>query len=215
MTERQIHDGFVKWLRFQRLSYVHHRMDRKSGIAEGWPDFTIVHCGRALPIEVKTLRGRLSEKQKSVIRALTDNGTVTHVCRSVEECVRTTQEWLGVINTVNGERALSHEAPVSGNDVSDGKGDRYKKHDWAKLKREIAKVDAIGVDSSSGVGKTDPLSVPVNGTEVSPGDSRKLFIGNFRGEDWVFRRIHEGSNDAMMIHKADSHDLQTLPRVLD
>lgn len=98
MTEAAIHNGFIAYLRKNGLSYSHHRMDTESGIAVGFPDFCLVHCNRALLIEVKTPKGKLSPAQDEMIAKLAKNGTVTRVCRSVEDCVKTVEWWMGVIS---------------------------------------------------------------------------------------------------------------------
>lgn len=96
MTERQISDGFCAFLRKEELSFVRARTDKKSGIQEGWPDVTVIHCGRAFLCELKTQAGQLSKKQIECHTELRKNGTLVTVARSVEEAVSAVQTWLGV-----------------------------------------------------------------------------------------------------------------------
>lgn len=96
MHEAEIHNGVIAWLKKQRLSYIHNRMDKKSGIASGFPDITVIHCGRAWVCELKTQTGKLSAKQKEVIAELQANGTPVTVARSVGEAIGCLEAWMGV-----------------------------------------------------------------------------------------------------------------------
>lgn len=96
MTERQISDGLCAFLRKEELSFVRARTDKKSGIQEGWPDVTVVYCGRVFLCELKTRTGKLSQKQIDRHAELRKNGTPVTVARSVEEAVSAVQVWLGV-----------------------------------------------------------------------------------------------------------------------
>jgi hypothetical protein len=87
MTERQIHDQFIAWLRKNEVPYSHHRMDSKSGIQKGWPDFTVLWMSRVVCIEVKTSKGRVSKDQERVIAFIRKSGNRVEICRSCEECV--------------------------------------------------------------------------------------------------------------------------------
>src|ERR1051325_7409270 len=87
MTERQIHEQFIAWLRKLEIPYVHHRMDKKSGIRTGWPDFTILWCSRVMCIEIKTAKGRITLDQARVIAFIRRSGNRVEICRSCEECV--------------------------------------------------------------------------------------------------------------------------------
>src|SRR5690348_16200205 len=87
MTESQIHNQFVAWLRKHEIPYLRHRMDRKSGIQTGWPDFTVLWMSRVVCIEIKTSKGRVSNQQHRVIDFIRRTGNRVEICRSCEECV--------------------------------------------------------------------------------------------------------------------------------
>lgn len=94
MRERQIHDAFEVWLRERKIPFVHHRMDRRSGIAKGWPDYSVFWMGRAVMIEVKTIKGRLSPDQLKVIEFIRRSGNTVEIARNVPECVEAVQNIL-------------------------------------------------------------------------------------------------------------------------
>lgn len=97
MTERQISDGLCAYLRKEGLSFVRARTDKKSGIQEGWPDVTVVHCSRAWLCELKTPTGRLSPKQVECHAKLKRNGTPVTVARSVGEAVNAVKAFFGIL----------------------------------------------------------------------------------------------------------------------
>jgi hypothetical protein len=82
-----IHVPFKAWLNERRIPYVYHRTDRKSGIQEGHPDFTILWMRRQIMIECKTAGGKLSPKQVERIDFLRRSGNVVEIARSLSECV--------------------------------------------------------------------------------------------------------------------------------
>ena len=87
-SEKKMHMLFSDWLRLHEIPALHCRMDRKSTIQNGWPDFTIlIGGGRCVCIEMKVNGNQLSEDQKTVIAMLEKNGTPVSVCRSVEEAI--------------------------------------------------------------------------------------------------------------------------------
>ena len=60
-----------------------------TGVPPGFSDIVGVRHsdGRAVFIEVKTQRGRLSEKQKKFIHAMRKAGAIAGVCRSAEDAL--------------------------------------------------------------------------------------------------------------------------------
>jgi hypothetical protein len=40
--EREMHNLFANWLRLNGVPFIHARMDKKSTIRKGWPDFTLL-----------------------------------------------------------------------------------------------------------------------------------------------------------------------------
>jgi len=63
------------------------------GTKAGWPDYIIVHRGRALFIELKTRTGSLSEVQRQMHRKLDYCGAMVAVCRSVAEAEAALRTW--------------------------------------------------------------------------------------------------------------------------
>ena len=65
------------------------------GTKAGWPDYLICWRGRAIFIEIKTDRGRLSAVQRQMIDKLILCGCEVCVCRSLE-CVECSLRELGM-----------------------------------------------------------------------------------------------------------------------
>lgn len=98
--ERTLHEQVMAFCAREGLRYVNARMDKRSTIRKGWPDFTvfrqfgILHDGGDGPqrrvltlaalLELKAKSGRLSEAQKAVIEELAGAGITVHVCRSYQ-----------------------------------------------------------------------------------------------------------------------------------
>lgn len=83
VAERKMHEQFEQWLRLNEIPYIHSRMDRKSTIREGWPDFSLFRHGVSCFIEFK-VPGKLPEpKQKECINELMHNGFPVLVAYSV------------------------------------------------------------------------------------------------------------------------------------
>lgn len=91
-----IHKPFLSWLHKNNLLYVYHRPDKRSGIATGWPDFTICHCGKCLLIEAKTPKGKVTPIQHMMHVHLNMNGNTVVIARSASEAISAVQTWLGV-----------------------------------------------------------------------------------------------------------------------
>lgn len=92
-TERHLHELYAAYLRRENLMFIHARMDKESTIANGWPDFTVLHRGRVLCIEMKYGKGTLSPEQIKTLNALNMDGTSAHVCRNVAEAIIITDKW--------------------------------------------------------------------------------------------------------------------------
>ena len=69
-TEKQIHHTFEAWLRLNEIPYLHSRMDKKSTIRVGWPDFSIFYEGKTVFVEFKKPGGVLSQDQLDVAAEL-------------------------------------------------------------------------------------------------------------------------------------------------
>jgi hypothetical protein len=95
-NEKAMHDLFSQWLRLNGIPYIHARMDKKSTIQKGWPDFTMLYQGRALCVEFKAMGGAPSEEQESVIQSLTKTGTTVLVCWLVSAAILETREFFNI-----------------------------------------------------------------------------------------------------------------------
>lgn len=190
-SEKQIHNGFIAYLKRERLSYSHHRMDKKSGIAVGFPDFCIIHCGRALLLEIKTPKGRLSEAQREMIKQLTLNGNITEVCRSVEECVRAVETWMGLVNG----KEIANTEP---------------------LRSDTARSEVEGVAAPKGLGRAanEPLmEMPSDrrrSTPIGHTDRATTFIANIGGIQWVCKGSGVAGSECERVRKATAADVINL-----
>jgi VRR-NUC domain len=133
MTERKIQDDFAAWLRGNQVPFIRHRMDKKSGIQKGWPDFTVLWMSRAVCIEVKTDKGRVSLDQARVIAFIKRSGNKVEICRSVDECIE-------AVKNILCEGKLGDEAtPIN-------EQPRFTK-EFEAMKAEVAKVPGNGKHS--------------------------------------------------------------------
>ena len=66
---------------------------KAEGVKAGVPDLAIVHDGKYYGIEIKTPKGRLSDKQKTMITLLENNGASVGVVRDVPETIELLREW--------------------------------------------------------------------------------------------------------------------------
>lgn len=103
--ERALHDQFERWLRVHEkgpIPYVHSRMDRKSTIREGWPDFSVfwgindVGLNNCCFIEFKMAGKEPTVSQVDCIDELTDAGLPVKVCYSIVEAIEFVREKLGL-----------------------------------------------------------------------------------------------------------------------
>jgi hypothetical protein len=85
--ERDMHNLFTNWLRLTGVPFIHARMDKKSTIRKGWPDFTLLWQGRALCLEFKLPGQPLDPDQVEVHAALALNGTPVQTVYSVAEAI--------------------------------------------------------------------------------------------------------------------------------
>ena len=92
--ERKMHNLFASWLKLHNIYFLHARTDKKSTVAVGIPDFTVLH-GRGdddgncmgFCIEFKVAGGKLSSEQKFYYGLITGNGIPYHVCNSAAEAI--------------------------------------------------------------------------------------------------------------------------------
>lgn len=65
----------------RQLGFRSYHTDISKGSNAGYPDLTIIGHGRCFFVEVKTEKGRLSEKQMDWLEELRQNGQLAIVCR--------------------------------------------------------------------------------------------------------------------------------------
>ena len=94
------------WLRYKNLKFTHvanegkfpvqYRMKLKSlGVSPGVPDYMIIVPQGLLFIEMKRLKGRVSDYQKEWIKALSEcDGVEATVCYGADEAITFISEYL-------------------------------------------------------------------------------------------------------------------------
>jgi hypothetical protein len=90
--ERLLHDQFERWCRINEVVYIHSRMDRKSTIAAGHPDFTLLWKGRGCCVEFKALGGILSDDQKEALHKLAAARVPMLISSDVKQAIAWTKE---------------------------------------------------------------------------------------------------------------------------
>jgi len=96
IAERKMHEQFESWLRRNEIPYVHSRMDKKSTIREGWPDFSVHRKGASCFIEFK-VPGKVPEpEQWKCIHELMDNDFPVLVAYSYADAVNFAAAALGM-----------------------------------------------------------------------------------------------------------------------
>jgi hypothetical protein len=84
--EADLHAQIIDYCRSKGWGYIHGRMDRRSTVTEGSPDFVIcADSGRVFFVEAKSKDGKVSVKQQAWIAQAKRNGHTVHVLRSVQE----------------------------------------------------------------------------------------------------------------------------------
>jgi hypothetical protein len=96
-AEKAIHVLFESWLMLNELDYVHARMDKKSTIKAGHPDFTIFGPkGTTVFVEIKVPGKTLSVDQMAVMLSLLRKGHHYMVCHSDVEAINFTAPKVGL-----------------------------------------------------------------------------------------------------------------------
>lgn len=85
--EKEMHEIFGDWLRLSRTPFIHARTDKRSTIAVGAPDFTVMHQGRAICIEFKMPGETQSEEQIKFQNLLQESGTPYFICTKAIEAI--------------------------------------------------------------------------------------------------------------------------------
>lgn len=87
LAEREIQRQIEAWLRSQEFYFVRSRMDRKTSVQVGTPDYIVSAYGCFVAFEVKTATGKLSEAQERAGAQIQANAGRFHVVRSLAEVV--------------------------------------------------------------------------------------------------------------------------------
>lgn len=66
---------------------------KRAGLTPGVPDIMILHKGRALFIELKTEKGRVSLAQQDAHRAIMLAGGAVAICRTLDDIVCALTQW--------------------------------------------------------------------------------------------------------------------------
>ncbi len=84
-SERELQDQIAGLLRVKGIAFAQQRMDRKSNVAKGWPDFVFAHYARPIAFEVKTGRNQQTEEQYQTQNTMELNGWSYHVIRELDQ----------------------------------------------------------------------------------------------------------------------------------
>jgi hypothetical protein len=93
-TERQMHVEVSRECLRQRIGMIEARMDKRSTIPKGHPDFTLMKNNQLLLLELKAANGRLSNDQEDRIAELEQCGNQTVVASSTLEAINAIHAWL-------------------------------------------------------------------------------------------------------------------------
>ncbi len=87
-TEKESHRIYGQWLQTQGIRFIEARMDMRSTIAEGWPDFSVFcRAKTAVFVELKMPGGRLSKEQVETLEYLKQQGFAVTVAYSAQEAI--------------------------------------------------------------------------------------------------------------------------------
>lgn len=75
---------------------------KRAGLRAGVPDILIVHATRAIFLELKTDRGRLSVAQIEAHAALQESGALVATCRSIDDVHSVLVSWSVPLREANG-----------------------------------------------------------------------------------------------------------------
>ncbi len=91
-----IHAPIVAWLERHGLwaSTIYSRPDKRSTIKEGWPDFTVIHRGKACMVECKRPGSKPTKVQKELIDSLLHKGENVIVAYNADQAIRYIRETL-------------------------------------------------------------------------------------------------------------------------
>lgn len=90
MEVDDIHAPIIQWLERHGLwiSTIYSRPDKRSTIKEGWPDFTVIHQGKACMVECKRPGSKPTKIQSQVIDSLMNKGENVIVVYNADQAIR-------------------------------------------------------------------------------------------------------------------------------
>jgi hypothetical protein len=206
MTEKEFHRDFEKWLRERRIPFVTARMDRRSTIGNGKPDYCVTWMNRCVYVELKTSKGRLSPAQIKEIEYIRRSGNTVEIARSLPEAIE-------AIHNILCEGKPATEAYGACNYPLGGC--------FEELKRAVSEVPGNGTKDLSGSAAcavaTDvcPTSTVKAMPKVDSGTckppAQNFYIGDWKGTQYVFGPDLDGNYK--MIRKASVIDIDNLPKL--
>jgi hypothetical protein len=85
--ESELHRQIKQFCSQHNWPFGNCRMDRATGMVEGWPDFVIIAECKVWFIECKTKTGKLSREQLGMAMLFENQGHKIHVVRSFQEFI--------------------------------------------------------------------------------------------------------------------------------
>jgi hypothetical protein len=96
-VERDEAKLFSAWLSGRELYFIQARTDRRSTIRTGHPDFTLLHDGRCLLLEIE-MSARSAEPGTGPVSERTRSaGFVAEIVRSAAHAIETTKHFFGLV----------------------------------------------------------------------------------------------------------------------
>lgn len=87
-SESALHEKILEYCKAKRWAAIHGRMDKRSGITTGAPDFVIFATGKVLIVECKTKTGKQTTEQLGFQMMLEREGHEYHIVRSFYEFLK-------------------------------------------------------------------------------------------------------------------------------
>ena len=112
MSERKLQTDLAEWLRARRITFHQSRMDAATTCRVGWPDFTVFWNGRALFLEAKWGKGKLSPAQVKCHAEIEDSGCRVFVVRDLAWAIELIEAWRGDYSASLLHMALGNTPPA-------------------------------------------------------------------------------------------------------
>ena len=86
-SEKELQRKIADYLRIREIAFCNPRMDKRSTMTLGWPDFTFAIKGMPIAFECKKSNGKTSQDQIKCHQNMTKNGWIVYLVRSFEQAV--------------------------------------------------------------------------------------------------------------------------------